>query len=212
MWSTVFFHPAFYLGGNACSEMLKTELILFSCRHTVFFIVTARKRKDTTNLFYLSVSTLSSCNLTEDVYLKSKVWFSCSLKNVFWTMQSMFLNYAPREWKNSKEDWGVEGVFSFLTSIMKRSFLNFFWKKIYIIYQSCRASVTYSLTNYSTFDHLFILLWQNFSSAYAVLVAVGLKTCIGNGHCSKGKSACFVFLLFRCSFSIFDVQQGILST
>lgn len=82
-------------------------------------------------------------------------------------------------------------------------------KKNYIIYQSCRASVTFTLTDYSTFDHLFLLLWQNFSSAYAVLMAVSLKSCIDNGCWSKGKSPCFVFLVFRCTFSIFDVKQGI---
>lgn len=209
MWSTVFFHPAFYLGGNACSEMLKTELILFSCQTYYLFYSHSKKEKGH-NQFILPFSTLSSCNLTEDVYLKSKVWFSCSLKNVFWTMQSMFL-MLPGSEKIQKRTEVLKEYFHFWPLSWKEAFKIFFWKKIYIIYQSCRASVTYSLTNYSTFDHLFILLWQNFSSAYAVLMAVGLKTCIGNGPCSKGKSACFVFLLFRCSFSIFDVQQGILS-
>lgn len=69
-------------------------------------------------------------------------------------MQSMlFLNYAPRERKNSKEDRGFEErAFLFLTSRMKRSF---FTKKSCIIYQSHRASVSYTSTNYSTFNHLF---------------------------------------------------------
>lgn len=97
----------------------------FLSRHTCFY--SHSKEEKGHSQFILPGSMLSSCNLTEAVYLKSKVWFSCSLKKAFWTMQSMFFNYAPREWKNSKEDWGFEeGIFLFLTSIMKRSFFFFF--------------------------------------------------------------------------------------
>lgn len=95
--------------------------------------------------------------------------------------------------------------FYFWPLVWKEAFL----KKGCVIYQSCRASVTYTSTNYSTFDHLFLLLWQNFSSASVVLMAVVLKYCVCNGYWSQEKSACF--LVFWFSFSIFNVQQGIFS-
>lgn len=138
----------------------------FLSRHTCFY---SHSEEDKThNQFILPGSMLLSCNLTEAVYLKSKVCFSCSLKKAVWTMHIMFLNYAPREWKNSNEDWGFEeGIFLFLTSIMKISFFKKRKKKKKKITLFTRAAGHQYISVLYT-DRLFNI-WSSISFALAEL-------------------------------------------